>query len=384
MATPLLRSRSQIHLEGSLHDDRSDAFLSTLIPTEPLPMASLTYNLHHTSAPSFLYERVSSFFSNFGHSLTSLTLQAYALQDPANSLGTSHFFSVMSQLVCRDCPSLIHLTLTHLQNLDYLDPEIESSLNFTSSSIRHLTISFEGNSLIRPRRSLNCMTVLKCLLAIAPNATILDTDCLCGGETFMYFLMTLRESQISSQLTSFSLSGGPLDKVAMNILNSMTFSRLTSLKMNTLITAQVQTEFIQFFQKLSPTLQKFVMFGDKSGKLGRMARYEDGFTMDFPLMPKLKVFQHQNYEGLQLGSEDFLQRLPNLEEVVIRDFQPSLAEMMFCPELTVWGPCSVRAFTRGGQLRRKILIMRTSMSRRWFSMSSSSPRMKIWARWRNC
>ncbi|XP_035704159.1 uncharacterized protein LOC118434524 [Folsomia candida] len=339
MATPLLRSRSQIHLEGPLHDDRSDAFLSTLTPTDTLPMASLTYNLHHTSTP-FLSERASNFFSTFGHSLTSLTLQAFAHQDPANSLGTNHFFSVVAQLVGRDCPSLTHLTLTHLQNLDYLDPEIESRLTFTSPSIRHLTISFEGNScLVRPRRALNCMTVLKSLLAIAPNATTLDTDCLCGGETFMYFLMTLRDSQISSQLTSFSLSGGPLDKVAMNILNSMTFPRLTSLKMNTIITAQVQTEFVQFLEKL-PTLQKFVMFGDKRGKFGlqgRMARYEEGFTMDFSLMPKLKVLEYQNYEGLRLGGEDFLQRLPNLEEVVIRDFQSSLGDMMLCPQRNVWG-----------------------------------------------
>ncbi|OXA51133.1 uncharacterized protein LOC118436481 [Folsomia candida] len=349
MATPLLRSRSKIHLEGPLHDDRSHAFLSTLTPTDTLPMASLTYNLHHTSTP-FLSERASSFFSTFGHSLTSLTLQAYAHQDPANSLGTNHFFSVVSHLVGRDCPSLIHLNLTHLQNLDYLDPEIESRLTFTSPSIRHLTISFEGNSLIRPRRALNCMAVLKSLLAIAPNATTLDTDCLCGGETFMYFLMTLRDSQISGQLTSFSLSGGPLDKVAMNILNSMTFPRLASLKVNTLISAQVQTEFVQFLEKLSPTLQKFVMFGDKRGKFGlqgRMARYEEGFTMDFPLMPKLKVLQHQNYEGLRLGGEDFLQRLPNLE-VMIRDYQVSLADMMLCPQLTVWGTMfSPSSYKRG-------------------------------------
>ncbi|OXA52013.1 uncharacterized protein LOC118436246 [Folsomia candida] len=355
MATPLLRSRSKIHLEGPLYDERSDAFLSTLTPTDTLPMASLTYNLHHTSTP-FLSERASSFFSTFGHSLTSLTLQAYANQDPANSLGTNHFFSVVSHLVGRDCPSLTHLTLSHLQNLDYLDPEIESSLSFTSPSIRHLTISFEGNSLIRPRRALNCMAALKSLLAIAPNATILDTDCLCGGETFMYFLMTLRDSKISGQLTSFSLSGGPLDKVAMNILNSMTFSRLTSLKINTLITAQVQTEFIQFLQKLSPTLQKFVMFGDKWRKFGlqgRMARYEEGFMMDFPLMPKLKVFHHQNYEGLRLGSEDFLQRLPNLEEVVIRDFQPSLADMMLCPQLTVYGTMFSPSIYKRGKVTPK-------------------------------
>ncbi|OXA46582.1 hypothetical protein Fcan01_18618 [Folsomia candida] len=344
MATPLLRSRSQIHLEGSLHDDRSDAFLSTLTPTDTLPMASLTYNLHHTSSP-FLSERASNFFSTFGHSLTSLTLQAFALQDPANSLGTNHFFSVVSQLVSRDCPSLTHLTLSHLQQLDYedsLDPEIESRLSFTSPSIRHLTISFEGkSSLVRPRRALNCTAVLKRLLAIAPNAITLDTDfSLCGEETFTYFLMTLRDAKISGHLTSFSLTGGPLDKVAISVQNSMTFSKLTSLKINAQITAQVQTEFVQFLEKLSPTLQKFEMVGDKWGRFGlqgRMARYEEGFTMDFPLMPKLKVFQFQNYEGLRLGSEDFLQRLPNLGELVICDFQPSLGDMMLCPQRTVFG-----------------------------------------------
>ncbi|XP_035701371.1 uncharacterized protein LOC118433501 [Folsomia candida] len=355
MATPLLRSRSQIHLEGPLHDDRSDAFLSTLTPTETLPMSSLTYNLHHTSAP-FLSERASSFFSTFGHSLTSLTLQAYALQDPANSLGTNHFFSVVSHLVSRDCPSLTHLTLTHLQHLDYedsLDPEIESRLSFTSPSIRHLTISFEGkSSLVRPRRALNCMAVLKSLLTIAPNATTLDTDfSLCGGETFTYLLMTLRDAKISPKLTSFSLTGGPLDKVAMSVLNSMTFSKLTSFNMNAQITTQVQTEFFQFLAKLSPTLQKFEMVGDKWGRFGfqgRLARHGEGFALDFPLMPKLKVFQYQNYEGLRLGSEDFLQRLPNLGELVIRDFQSSLGDMMLCPQRTVFGAMfGPRSYRRG-------------------------------------
>ncbi|OXA46567.1 hypothetical protein Fcan01_18736 [Folsomia candida] len=359
MATPLLRSRSQIHLEGPLHDDRSDAFLSTLTPTETLPMSSLTYNLHHTSTP-FLSERASSFFFTFGHSLTSLTLQAYALQDPANSLGTTHFFSVVSHLVSRDCLSLTHLTLSHLQQLDYedsLDPEIESRLSFTSPSIRHLTISFEGKSLVRPRRALICTAVLKRLLAIAPNATTLDTDfSLCGEETFTYFLMTLRDAKISGHLTCFSRTGGPLGKVAMNVLNSMTFSKLTSLKINAQITAQVQTEFVQFLEKLSPTLQKFEMVGDKWGRFGfqgRSARHGEGFALDFPLMPKLRVFQYQNYEGLRLGSEDFLQRLPNLGELVIRDFQSSLGDMMLCPQRTVFGAMFGPISYRRGEMTAK-------------------------------
>ncbi|OXA60725.1 Antagonist of mitotic exit network protein 1 [Folsomia candida] len=359
MSTPLVRACSQIHLGGDLYDNRGDALFSTFYssPTTPitdtLPMTSLTYNFHHTPPLSscILFDRVSRVFATFGHSLTSLTLQAFALQDPANSLDTHHFFSVVPHLVGRDCPSLTHLALTHLQNLDIegsLDPKTESWLNFTSPSVRHLTIAYKSNHRVRPRRALS---VLKCLLAIAPNATSLDTNFgYCGGQSLSYFLTTLRDAQISDHLTSFSLSGGPLDNVSMNALNSMTFPRLTSLKMNTFISAQVQTEFIQFLEKLSPTLEKFVMFGDKSpGWEERMTMYEGGFTVDFPLMPKLKVVEYQDYESLRFGSEDFLQRLPNLGELVIRDVQLSLADLMLS-QRTLYGTVFS---TRRGEITEK-------------------------------
>ncbi|OXA53454.1 hypothetical protein Fcan01_10248 [Folsomia candida] len=334
LATPLLRSRSQIHLGGPLYDERSEAFLSTMSSSATLPMASLTYKLHRTCAAhsSFLSSRAANFFSQFGPSLTSLTLQAYHVSNP------KQYFSVVSHLVGRDCPSLTRLALTHLQFLHFDDPLDPATLNFTSPSIRHFTIDWGATFTLRPGRVLNGVAVFKSLLAIAPNATNLAIECPDGGETFTLFLRTLRDSQISGHLTTFSLAGAPLDKVAMNVLNSMNFPKLTSFTIDSKIT--VQTEFIQFLEKLSPTLEKLVMFGDNWGING-----EGRITMDFPLMPKLRVFKYENFSGLRVASADFLKRLPNLGELVIRncvtssvgDMRRTVYGTMFSPREEIMG-----------------------------------------------
>ncbi|XP_035716472.1 uncharacterized protein LOC118439340 [Folsomia candida] len=287
-------------------------------------MASLTYKLYHTPSTSPLSDRASHFFTQFGHSLTSLTLQAYAFSN------SKDYFSIVSHLVGRDCPSLTRLALTHLQHLDYKDPLDPAILNFTSPSIRHFTLSFGSNFFPGPRSVSNCAAVFSSLLAIVPNATSLTTSCPGGGETF---LRTLRDYNISAHLTSFSLTSAPLDMGAMNVLNSMNFGKLTSLKINTQFT--VQPEFIHFLEKLSPTLEKLVIHGDKWGV---MATYGNGFTMDFPLMPELRVFQHESYECLRVAGDDFLQRLPNLGELVIRDFLSSLVDMRRTVYGTMFSP----------------------------------------------
>ncbi|OXA61484.1 uncharacterized protein LOC118434034 [Folsomia candida] len=289
LATPLLRSRSQIRILCG----GSEEFFSTISSSAILPMASLTYRVHRPSPPSspFLSDRASSFFAKFGPSLTSLTLHA----DDMTESTSKHYFSIVSHLVSRDCPSLTHLALINLQFLRYDDPLDPAILNFTSPSIRHFTISFGTTFSLRPGTVLNGVAVFKSLLTIAPNATNLTTGCLGGGETFTIFLRMLKDSQISGQLTSFSLHGGPLDKVALNLLNSMNFPKLTSFKIDTKITVQT-TEFMHFLEKLSPLLEKLVMFGDKWGE-----KDEGGITMDFPLMPKLRVFKHQACEwGVQI------------------------------------------------------------------------------------
>lgn len=343
MSSPLISTRSTLSLEGPFTDPRSESFLSTMAtsPSPSLPMGSLIYNLHHFeySARNF------RFFSHFGASIKCLTLQAYALQNPANALGTTRFLRVLATILGQNTPSLEQLTITHLHHLEYnspLDEETHELLALTKNpSIKSLTINFEAQSLSEPpRRGLHCMTLLARILAITPNLTALHTECRCSGETFLYFLMTLRDSQISGQLTKFTINGGPLDNCALTILNEIPFSQLKSLRINSLVTKVDEVRFYSFLEKLSPTLQEFVMFGDKWGKYGmdnRMVRWEEGFSLDFPMMPHLKLFRHQNYEGLRLGGEEFLKKLPALEELIIRDFQPSLGAMMLCPELTVFG-----------------------------------------------
>ncbi|OXA54520.1 hypothetical protein Fcan01_10590 [Folsomia candida] len=339
LATPLLRSRSQLHLAGPLLDERSDAFLSTISCSETLPMASLTYKVH-THTPFPLSDRAARFFAQFGPSLTSLTLEVRDM----SKFSSKHYFTIVSHLVGRDCPSLTHLALTNLQYLRYEDPLDPAILNFTSPSIRHLTISF-GDFILRPGTVFNYVAVFKSLLAIAPNATNLTTSCPDEGETFTLFLRTLRDSQISAQLNSFSLAGAPLDNVVMNILNSMNFQIVTSLEIDTKITVGT-TEVVHFLEKLSPTLEKFVMFGDNWGVVA-----DGGITMDFPFMPKLKVFKHQNFLGLRVASADFLKRLPKLGELVIRswltlslrDMRRSVYGTMFHPREDIMGENSIYA-----------------------------------------